>query len=80
MPLFSSGEMLLSTCPASFRAGCGILARFTWEGAWLCHAFPGEDGQQSLLTMCLNFSDLFPLIFPSGKWTIVPQWVGAVLE
>lgn len=30
--------------------------------------------------MCLNFADLFPLIFPSGKWTIVPQWVGAVLE
>lgn len=29
--------------------------------------------------MCLNFADLFPLIFPSGKWTIVPQWVGTVL-
>ena len=55
-------------------------------GSWLsflgrelgCHAFPGEDGQQSFLTMCLNFADLFPLIFPSGKWTIVPQWVVTV--
>lgn len=73
MPLFSSEEMLLSSLPRLFQGRLWDLGSISLGGSLLCHAFPGEHGQQSLLTMCLNFSDLFPLIFPSGKWITVPQ-------
>lgn len=37
-------------------------------------ALPGKVGKWACADPCLPpLSDLFPLIFPSGKWTILSQ-------
>lgn len=59
--------------PLSLRAGAReqALTQFPRE------ALPGEDGEWACADPCLpRISDLFPLIFPSGKWTALPQRFG----
>lgn len=80
-------QVLLAPLPLllSFPAGsrCQAPTPCPWEGAWLHllavgkQAFPGEDGMWACADPCLPLlSDLFPLIFPAGKWAILSQWVG----
>lgn len=59
--------------PVSFTAGFReqVLTQFPWEVLF------GEDGKWACADPFLPpLSDLFPLIFPSGKWTIFSQCFG----